>query len=328
LGRLALICVAFTLAVLAVGVIARAPTAQTTPEACRSGGGPIPAAALPETVELEDCPIGGRVITDNGVATVLPAPGQGVYVESLTTGGSQELEVTRYRDGTVELEHVGEEPEAAQTRSSIAAAARRSSECSDRARKDENWRVTAVLDYSFNQSTTPPELDPDAAEGEINAGGTNITSVRNNCGLQDKVTAELTYLGDTNSTADISGNNCDLDNDGDNVVSFGDLPRGTLATTCIWFVSNPSDYDEVTESDIKINKVDSRWTVNPRPRSCRKEYDLQSVMTHEWGHTFGLGHVSESRHGKLTMSPFIGACQKSERTLGRGDVIGLNRKYL
>jgi hypothetical protein len=50
-------------------------------------------------------------------------------------------------------------------------------------------------------------------------------------------------------------------------------------------------------------------------------------MTHERGQTFGLGHVSEKAHGKLTMSPSIRACQKSERTLGKGDVLGLNRKY-
>ena len=51
-------------------------------------------------------------------------------------------------------------------------------------------------------------------------------------------------------------------------------------------------------------------------------------MTHERGHTFGLNHVAESGHGNLTMSTIInGTCQASERTLGRGDVIGLDRKY-
>lgn len=188
--------------------------------------------------------------------------------------------------------------------------------------------MSAGLGYRFNRSTTPRKLNRDAAEGAVNTAGTNITGTRNNCRLDDGVPAELTHLGDTDAVANLSGNECDRNSDRNNVVSFGDLPGGTLATTCIWFVPNPADYDEVTESDIKVNRADFKWTTNPRPRKCRNRYDVQSVMTHEWGHTFGLGHVGEKDHGKLTMSPRIRACQKSERTLGRGDVLGLNRRYL
>jgi hypothetical protein len=51
-------------------------------------------------------------------------------------------------------------------------------------------------------------------------------------------------------------------------------------------------------------------------------------MTHERGHTLGLGDVSEAYHPNLTMSSQTnGPCQTSERTLGRGDAIGLHSKY-
>ena len=56
-------------------------------------------------------------------------------------------------------------------------------------------------------------------------------------------------------------------------------------------------------------------------------YDVEGVMTHERGHTFGLGHVPEASHAKLTMSERIRSCQSSERTLGLGDVRGLEKKY-
>jgi len=98
--------------------------------------------------------------------------------------------------------------------------------------------------------------------------------------------------------------------------------------TCNWGIARPG-YDDTVASDIKINKQGVRWTTSPRSGSCRGMWDLEGVMTHERGHTFGLGHVSETGHGNLTMSTTInGACQMAKRTLGRGDVLGLGGKYL
>jgi hypothetical protein len=55
---------------------------------------------------------------------------------------------------------------------------------------------------------------------------------------------------------------------------------------------------------------------------------VQGVTTHERGHTSGLGHLSEQSYPNQTMSERInGFCQGSERSLGRGDSVGLNRKY-
>ena len=320
------------LAALALGVFVGAPSAQTGPrvlEACREGKASIDATDLPRLVEPGECPVKGRVIEDVGVGSVVPEPGEGIYAEALTTAGAQELGVERFPDGTIELQHVGDDSgdaSAADLATGDFAAARAMGECSDDAYTDVDWRVTIGLGYSFNRSTTPREIGPDAAEGAITRGGTNITSTRNNCGLEDRVPAELTYLGDTDSVANISATNCES-NDGSSVVSFGDLVGSVLAGTCTWRVRNPSGYDEVTESDVKINKANFQWAANPRARSCRNKHDLQGVMTHEWGHTFGLAHVSEDAHGRLTMSPLIRECQKSERTLGKGDVLGLNNKY-
>jgi predicted Zn-dependent protease len=47
-------------------------------------------------------------------------------------------------------------------------------------------------------------------------------------------------------------------------------------------------------------------------------------MTHERGHTFGLGHADSTT---LTMSPNSNYCDNSGATLGLGDVRGLRQKY-
>ena len=157
--RLALLAAAFALAALAAGMVVQTPTAQTArPEACRSDQAVIQATELPETVDLEDCPIGGSVITDNGVGTNLPAPGESIYVEALKTDGSEELQVTRYRDGTVELEHVGEESAEARDGLEIGVAASSQGECSDRAYTRRPHKVASTLHWYFNPKTTPDGL--------------------------------------------------------------------------------------------------------------------------------------------------------------------------
>jgi hypothetical protein len=330
LRRLALLCAAFALAALAVGVTSRAPTAQTnqgTYEACRPGEDTISASALPETVRLERCPVGERVIRDSGVGTVLPAPGQSIYVDSLTTDGSQELEVTRYRDGTVEMKYVGDETEAAQGEPEIGVAARGPRECADRAYEDLDRKVYADLRWYFNLKTTPKGLSRKSALRAISRGTANITNTRNTCRLGDRVPWGMSYAGSTRARAQLSAGGHCSGNDLKTVVSFGRLPKSALAVTCT-VTAIEAPYNRVKWSDIMLNKTYRRWTTHPNARSCRGSYDLQSTVTHERGHTFGLGHVSESSHGNLTMSDRSnGTCQSSERSLGRGDVMGLGNKY-
>ena len=95
--------------------------------------------------------------------------------------------------------------------------------------------------------------------------------------------------------------------------------------TYTWAGSSP---EEVAESDIKLNSVDKKWTVKPNAASCSRRWDIQSIMTHERLHTFGLAHVPENTAGSQSVSSRDnGPCQASERSLGKGDSIGLRERY-
>jgi hypothetical protein len=331
LRRLALLATTFALAALAVGIIAGTPAAQTSPEvrqACRPDRATISAGSLPETVRLENCPVGERVIRDNGIGTFFPAPGQGIYVEALTTEGSQELEVTHYRNGTVELSYVGDDTEAAQGEPQVGTASS-PGECSDGTYNALDRKVYANLRWYFNPRTVPQELARKGAVEAIRRGTANITGVQDRCGVRDRVKWGMSYEGSTRATAQVTTNNNCVANDGKTVVSFGTLPEDTMAFTCTVLVPTPGpNNDRVKWSDIMINKAHRNWTTRPGSPNCRGRYDLESTITHERGHTFGLGHVSESSHRNLTMSDRSnGPCQSSERSLGRGDAKGLNSKY-
>ena len=321
---------ALAFALLAVAALARTPAAQTGPEvleACEPDRQEIDARGLPRTVDPARCPVEGRVIEDGPVGSVVPPPGKGVYAEALAARGAQELGVRRLENGTIELEHVGAETDGSQDTGAepFAVATKSLGECGDPAFQSTGWRVEGTHVYRINWRTTPRDLPRRAAISAIRQAGGNIADTVNGCRMGDRVEAGISYEGYTARYADRRHGSC-TSSDGMSVVSFGHLPIA-LAVACTYFEVGPG-YGKLLSSDIKIDKTDRHWTTNSNSRSCKERFDLEGVITHERGHTFGLGHVPEDDHPSLTMGPTInGTCQASERSLGRGDVLGLDRKY-
>lgn len=168
--------------------------------------------------------------------------------------------------------------------------------------------------WSFQASSTPNNLSATAVRDVLKKSFSNITSVNNDCGTPDNVSATNTYLGNTNARA-----RCNR-RDFQNVVGFHQLEFGVLAVTCYWINSG-----HIVEADIQINS-DESWALSKA--SCVDEIMLEATITHEAGHVFGLDHVGERRHGRLTMSPFLdGPCRNAEATLGEGDILGLEHLY-
>ena len=186
--------------------------------------------------------------------------------------------------------------------------------CKDKAYKFLGAKWHRPYSWAFNATATPSELDRSAVATVLKRSFANITGARNDCGRSDRVSATSDYLGRTRRRV-----NCNAP-DGHNVIGFGRLPYGVLAVTCYWIRRG-----RMVEADIKINRFES-WAL--RLRRCRDKPMLEATITHEAGHVFGLDHIGERRHGRLTMSPYLdGPCQNEEATLGLGDMRGLEALY-
>src|SRR5215208_7630746 len=112
LKLLAVFALVLALSIAVTGMSIQKSSAQPDArvlEACEPGEPEIDATDLPEVVEPARCPIEGRQIVDGAVKSVVHPPGKGVYAEALTTSGAQELDVARRADGTMALDHVGDD---------------------------------------------------------------------------------------------------------------------------------------------------------------------------------------------------------------------------
>lgn len=175
------------------------------------------------------------------------------------------------------------------------------------------WHST--LKWSFRSSSTPAGLVRSGVVGVLKEAFGNITGAHNDCGRSDNVSATSSYLGTTSRRPGCRSP------DGLNVVGFRPLPAGVLGRTCWWTMNG-----RIIEADIQLN-ANEPWALSLA--TCRfSQPMLEAVMTHEVGHAYGMGHVSEARHGRLTMSTYLDApCNNQESTLGRGDMLGLEALY-
>jgi hypothetical protein len=263
---------------------------------------------------------------DGGIGAVVPEPGMTTTADATFPEGHQYLVVSNPRGDEIYLGGVGAEPQSATT-SDLGTMASGPSPCQDSYYNSRGYKVYDYNRWYANVGSIPDNLSKSGAVTAMKRGGANIFTVQDSCGIPDRVKGELRYQGGTSRPVDVNSDGSCNANDGESVIGFGDLPEGTLAYACVssWIVDNAPD--RVAQSDIRLNKKDHAWTTSVRG-SCQGRYDVESSVTHERGHTFGLGEASEDSHGNLTMSAESnGPCQTSERSLGRGDAQGLNSKY-
>ena len=132
---------------------------------------------------------------------------------------------------------------------------------------------------------------------------------------------------DGHTAADIAGNVGSGDNgnagtfDGTNQWEWEFIGEGsTVAVTTTWYYRGSG---EAAESDAQYNTY-YPWSTS----GASNAMDVESVVQHEIGHTFGLNHpTSTSANSCLTMYAYVNYGWTHGRTLGDGDILGIKAVY-
>ena len=81
------------------------------------------------------------------------------------------------------------------------------------------------------------------------------------------------------------------------------------------------------ESDTVFNSNDPLWIAPGEGGGCYEgvaKFDLQNIATHEFGHVYGLDHVSSAYN---TMAPTATLGETYKRSLAPGDAAAMRARY-
>jgi len=106
-----------------------------------------------------------------------------------------------------------------------------------------------------------------------------------------------------------------------NSVTFERLGRRTIAFARTWYLSTTY---EALESDVVFN---TRYDWSMSDVCGGDEMDVQSIATHEFGHTAGLLDLYDEGHVNLTMYGYSAEGETFKRDLAPGDIAGIQAIY-
>lgn len=288
----------------------------------------VDASAIPITIApLSTCSLVGKVVTSGLAGVKVPPPNfQNSASVSLAGGGEDELIVYTDPDGVV---HVDARPAGATgTAQTPGDSSAYPDPCSDRAFTTMNFKESDRHLWRYNATGEPSNLAATSLDDQaIIESYNNITTGRTECNRGGRKPSGLSnqYGGLSSTPVGATPSGTCTATDNNNTVGWVRLNINATAITCSSAFRPGIIVGELMESDTALNS-NFPWVTNIA--NCTSGYDITSTMTHEVGHTYGMGHVDEATHGNLTMSTTSnGQCQISERTLGEGDLSGLESLY-
>lgn len=285
----------------------------------------IPARLLPASVDISACDLRGTLVQAGSLSVRIPrAPESGVRSASVVTEDAPASTVTGLSARNtgdrvlVDIVRLGEDALSDGLPAQSDGGQADEHGCSTDAHEYLGTR-TDGLQWRFNRGTTPDYLIPGLTENALARGARTIATGTNPCGLERLAGVEQSYAGRTSEKADCAGP------DGQSTVDFGHRPEETLATTCWWYATE-SGQQRVYEADIRFQDAPDTF-YHVEPAACEGRYELAGIAAHEFGHAFGLAHVSEDQYPHQTMSAVAPKCSYAQSSLGRGDWTGLRNLY-
>ncbi len=109
--------------------------------------------------------------------------------------------------------------------------------------------------------------------------------------------------------------------DSKNVIGFENMNNPNVIAVTVILVD--ADITQIEEFDQTYN---TDFALGDGATN-KSKYDLQNVLSHEFGHAIGLDHVSSPSCAEATMYPYLAPGEIKKRTLFGGDVKGLRTLY-
>jgi len=133
-----------------------------------------------------------------------------------------------------------------------------------------------------------------------------------------------TVFGSGSVDSNVSYNNGDLD--GNNTLSFDGISEdGVIGVTTVWgYFSGPPQTRELIEWDMLLDDVDFLWG---DATADANKMDVQNIITHELGHSAGMGDLYDSLCGEETMYGYSSEGETKKRDLNTGDIAGIQKLY-
>jgi hypothetical protein len=157
-----------------------------------------------------------------------------------------------------------------------------------------------------------------------NLPGSNIASVfeASVTKWEDAAGIEMIGIGSTTSenlSADFSST------DGRNEVYFGSIDdRNAIAVTVVWGIFRGApNQRELIEWDMVFDEEDFDWSLTGNSSAM----DFENIATHELGHVIGLADLYETSCSEESMYGYASNGETKKRTLGPGDIKGVQELY-